>query len=98
MRTRRCRFHDKSKLAAEAAATVKAFEQVRHLPMFRQNTAAFVHELPSDASANIDGDSHYVLVQALTNAGALDRKKQIDVVQRLTELVAAAARDDSLKQ
>jgi phenylpyruvate tautomerase PptA (4-oxalocrotonate tautomerase family) len=34
----------------------------------------------------------------LTNAGALDRNKQIEVVRRLTELVAAAAGDDSLKQ
>ncbi len=36
--------------------------------------------------------------QVLTNAGALDRNKQIEVVRRLTELVAAAAGDDSLKQ
>ncbi len=91
-------FRDKAKLAAEAAATVKAVEQVPDIAMFRQNTAAFVHELPSDALANVDGDSHYVRVQVLTNAGALDRNKQIEVVRRLTELVAAAAGDDSLKQ
>ncbi len=32
----------------------------------------------------------------LTNAGALDRDKQLAVVQRLTEIVAAAAGDPDL--
>ena len=66
--------------------------------MFRQNTAAFVHDLPSDALANVDGDHRYVRVQVLTNDGALDREKQLEVVRRLTEIVAAAAGDPSLAQ
>jgi phenylpyruvate tautomerase PptA (4-oxalocrotonate tautomerase family) len=37
-------------------------------------------------------------VQVLTNAGALDREKQIAVVRTLTELVAAAAGDPSLAE
>ena len=55
-------------------------EQVPDIPMFRKNTAAFVHELPAGALSNVDGDSNYVRVQVLTNAGALDRDKQLAVV------------------
>jgi phenylpyruvate tautomerase PptA (4-oxalocrotonate tautomerase family) len=86
------------KLAAEAAATVKTVEQVPDIAMFRQNTAAFVHELPAQALANVDGDSNYVRIQVLTNAGALNRDKQIAVVQQLTDLVATAANDPGLKK
>lgn len=89
-------FSDPHKLAADAAATVKAVEQVPDIPMFRKNTAAFVHDLPAAAIANVDGDSNYVRVQVLTNAGALDRDKQLKVVRDLTDLVAAAAGDPSL--
>jgi len=46
----------------------------------------------------VDGDSAYVRVQVLTNAGALDREKQIAVVRTLTELAAAAAGDPSLTE
>jgi phenylpyruvate tautomerase PptA (4-oxalocrotonate tautomerase family) len=91
-------FADTAKLAADAAATVKAVEQVPDIPMFRKNTAAFVHEMPASAIANVDGDSSYVRVQVLTNAGALDREKQIEVVNKLTALVATAAGDPSLSQ
>lgn len=65
--------------------------------MFRRNTAAFVHEMPAGAVANVDGDAHYVRVQVLTNAGALDRDKQIALVRELTGLVAAAAKNPELK-
>jgi phenylpyruvate tautomerase PptA (4-oxalocrotonate tautomerase family) len=65
-------------------------------PDVSQNTAAFVHELPAAAIANVDGDGSYVRVQVLTNCGALDRDKQIAVVRQLTELVAKAAGDPSL--
>jgi hypothetical protein len=71
-------------------------EQVPDIPMFRQNTAAFVHELPADSLSNVDGDGTYVRVQVLTNAGALDRDKQLAVVRQLTDLIAAAAGDPSL--
>src|SRR5580698_6704189 len=89
---------DPHALAKDAAATVKSIEQVPDIPMFRKNTAAFVHELKAGALSNVDGDSNYVRVQVLTNLGALDRPKQIAVVRQLTDLVAAAAGDDSLKQ
>jgi phenylpyruvate tautomerase PptA (4-oxalocrotonate tautomerase family) len=91
-------FSDPHALAKEAAATVKSIEQVPDIPMFRKNTAAFVHELKAGALSNVDGDTNYVRVQVLTNAGALDRPKQIAVVRQLTDLVAKAAGDDSLKQ
>lgn len=91
-------FGDPHKLAADAAAVVKDVEQVPDIPMFRQNTAAFVHEMAAGTIANVDGDGGYVRVEVLTNAGALDREKQIAVVSRLTDLVANAANDPGLKQ
>ena len=91
-------FADPHQLAIDAAATVKDVEQVPDIPMFRENTAAFVHELPPGALANVDGDENYVRVQVLTNAGALDRDKQIAVVRRLTDLVANAAGDPALTE
>jgi phenylpyruvate tautomerase PptA (4-oxalocrotonate tautomerase family) len=91
-------FSDPKKLAVDAATAVKTIEAVPDIPMFRKNTAAFVHQLPAAAMSNVDGDGNYVRVQVLTNAGALDRDKQLDVVKQLTELVAAAANDASLKQ
>jgi phenylpyruvate tautomerase PptA (4-oxalocrotonate tautomerase family) len=93
-------FKDPHKLAIDAATTVKSVEQVPDIPMFRKNTAAFVHELPAHAIAiaNVDGDSNYVRVQVLTNSGALDRDKQIAVVRQLTDLVAKAAGDPALAQ
>src|SRR5271170_7719603 len=91
-------FTDVHKLAADAAALVKGVEQVPDIPMFRKNTAAFIHELPAGRIANVDGDENYVRVQVLTNAGALDRDKQIALVGKLTELVAAAAINPELKK
>jgi phenylpyruvate tautomerase PptA (4-oxalocrotonate tautomerase family) len=91
-------FADTHQLATDAAATVMRVEQVPDIPMFRQNTAAFVHELPTDALANVDGQSSYVRVQVFTNAGALDRDKQLAVVRELTDLVAAAAGDPTLAE
>lgn len=92
------RFRDPAKLAADAAAIVKDVEQVPDIPTFSKNTAAFVHELAAGAIGNVDGDSDYVRVQVLTNAGALNRDKQIAVVRRLTDLVAAAAGDPRAHQ
>jgi len=91
-------FPDTHRLAVDLAAAVMAVEQVPDIPMFRKNTSAFVHELPSTCLANVDGDSTYVRVQVLTNAGALDRDKQVAVVRRLTDLVADAADDPRLKE
>ena len=89
-------FTDKHRLAVDLAAAVMTIEQVPDIPMFRQNTAAFVHELSADSLSNVDGDSTYVRVQVLTNTGALDRDKQLAVVEQLTHIVADAAGDPSL--
>ncbi len=89
-------FTDKHKLAANLAATLMAIEGVPDIPMFRQNTAAFVHELPAGDLSNVDGESGYVRVQVLTNAGALDRDKQLAVVSQFTSMVADAAGDPAL--
>lgn len=89
-------FPDRHQLAADLAAAVMAVEQVPDIPMFRQNTAAFVHDLPDGALSNVDGEGNYVRIQVLTNAGALDRGKQLAVVERLTAIVAEAAGDPEL--
>src|SRR5258705_3680191 len=87
---------DPKTLAREVAETLMKIEQVPNIPMFRKNTAAFVHDLSVGALSNVDGDSNYVRVQVLTNAGALNRDKQLAVVRQFTDLVAAAAGDPSL--
>ena len=89
-------FTDKHKLAANLAATLMAIEGVPDIPMFRQNTAAFIHELPEGDLSNVDGASNYVRVQVLTNAGALDRDKQLAVVSQFTSMIADAAHDPAL--
>jgi phenylpyruvate tautomerase PptA (4-oxalocrotonate tautomerase family) len=89
-------FADPKALARDLAATLMKIEQVPDIPMFRQNTAAFVHDLADGALSNVEGDSNYVKVQVLTNARALDREKQLSVVRQFADLVAAAAGDSSL--
>ena len=91
-------FTDKHKLAANLAATLMAIEGVPDIAMFRQNTAAFVHELPAGDLSNVDGESGYVRVQVLTNAGALDRDKQIAVVSQFTSMIVDAAHDPALAE
>ncbi len=91
-------FADKHQLAADLASTVMRVEQVPDIPMFRKNTAAFIHELPKGDLSNVDGDSNYVRVQVLTNAGALNREKQVALVEQLTALVATAAGDPTLPE
>ena len=91
-------FADKHQLAIDLAAALKGIEQVPDIPMFRKNTAGFVHELPEGDLSNVDGDSNYVRVQVLTNAGALNREQQLAVVSQFTEIIAKASGDDSLTE
>jgi phenylpyruvate tautomerase PptA (4-oxalocrotonate tautomerase family) len=91
-------FADPHRLAGDLARTLMSIEGVPDIPMFRQNTAGFVHALPDGAMSNVDGESTYVRVQVLTNAGALDRDKQLAVVSQFTELIAAAAGDASMSE
>jgi len=91
-------FADPHALATSAAATLMRIEGVPEIPMFRDNTAAFVRELPADSIVDVNGDSRHVRVQVLANAGALDRDKQLAVVEQLTTLIAEAAGDPTLAQ
>lgn len=91
-------FADKHRLARDLAAAVMKWEKVPELALFKKNTAAFVHDLPTDSLSNVDGDRNYVRVQVLTPVGVLDRDKQLGVVQELTDIVAAAADDPTLTE
>jgi len=89
-------FSEKHKLAQDLANAVMRWEKVPPINLFKNNTAAFVHELPAGAISNAAGESNYVRVQVLTPIGVLDRDKQLGVVRELTGIVAAAANDPSL--
>jgi phenylpyruvate tautomerase PptA (4-oxalocrotonate tautomerase family) len=89
-------FPDQHQLAVDLATAVMTIEQVPDIPMFRQNTAAFIHDLPPGSLSNVDGDGNYVRIQVLTNSGALDRSKQLAVVERLTNIAVEAAGDPTL--
>lgn len=91
-------FADPRRLAIGAASAVKDMERVPDLPMFRKNTAAFVHELAEESWSNIEGESNYVRVQVLTNAGALDRDKQVQLARALTDLICIEANDPTLSE
>src|ERR1700693_3126705 len=91
-------FADPHALAQGLATELMTIEGVPDIPMFRKNTAAFVHALPNECVSNVDGDSNYVRVQVLTNAGALDRAKQLAVIAQFTKLVTAASGDASLSE
>jgi len=89
-------FSDKNRLAQDLARAVMRWEAVPEIPLFADNTAAFIHDLPPDAISNAAGRGDYVRVQVLTPAGVLDRDKQLGVVKELTEIIAAAAGDPRL--
>ena len=91
-------FKAKHELARDLAAAVMRWEQVPPISLFKNNTAAFVHDVPGDSLSNVAGDSNYVRVQVLTPIGVLDRQKQLGVVSELTEIVASAAADPSLAE
>jgi phenylpyruvate tautomerase PptA (4-oxalocrotonate tautomerase family) len=91
-------FSDRHQLAEDLAAAVMRWERVPDLALFRNNTAAFVHDLPAESIANVVGQSNYVRVQVLTPVGVLDRDKQLGVVKEITAIVAAAAGDPGLTE
>ena len=63
-------FQDVRQLAIDAVAVVKGVEGVPDVPLFRENTAAFVHKMREGALSNVDGDANYVRIHATTNPGA----------------------------
>ncbi len=88
-------FADKHTLAQNLAQAVMRWEGVPNIPLFADNTAAFIHDMPAEAISNVNGASNHVRVQVLTPVGVLDRDKQLGVVTELTEIVATAAGDPS---
>jgi phenylpyruvate tautomerase PptA (4-oxalocrotonate tautomerase family) len=90
-------FSDPHTLARDLAAAVMRWEQVPDLPLFTEYTAAFIHDMDAAAISNVAGEGNYVRVQVLTPINVLDREKQLGVVKELTEIVAAAAGDLSLR-
>jgi phenylpyruvate tautomerase PptA (4-oxalocrotonate tautomerase family) len=91
-------FSDKNQLAQDLAGAVMRWEAVPDIPLFADNTAAFIHDLPAEAISTVTGRGDCVRVQVLTPAGALDRDKQLGVVTELTEIVARAAGDPTVAQ
>ena len=91
-------FRDRKTLATDLARAVMRWEAVPQISLFKDNTAAFIHDLAPDAIANASGDSNYVRVQVLTPIGVLDRDKKLGVVKELTDIVAAAAGDSTLTE
>ena len=89
-------FAAKKDLTKELTAAMMRWEGVPPISLFKDNTAAFIHELEPDALGNANGDSNYVRVQILTPIGVLDRDKQLGVVKEMTDLIASAAGDPSL--
>jgi phenylpyruvate tautomerase PptA (4-oxalocrotonate tautomerase family) len=91
-------FTQKNSLARDLAAAMMRWEGVPAIPLFLDNTAAFIHELEPEAISNAAGDSTYVRVQILTPVGVLDRDKQVGVVREMTDIVARAAGDPGLTE
>lgn len=91
-------FSDKNRLAQDLARAVMRWEAVPEIPLFANNTAAFVHDLPAEAISTASGRGDYVRVQVLTPAGVLDREKQLGVVKELTEIAARASGDPTLAE
>ena len=56
-------FASNHQLAQDLAKAVMRWEGVPAIPLFLDNTAAFIHELPPDAISNAAGDSNYVRVR-----------------------------------
>ena len=89
-------FADPKALARDLATALMRVEQVPDISLFRKNTAAFIHQMPVNALANVAGDADRVRIQVLTNAAALDRDKQLAAVAELTRVASEAANDASL--
>lgn len=91
-------FKDHKSFAQDLAAAVMRWEAVPEIALFKDNTAAFIHDLPADAISNVSGAGNYVRVQVLTPVGVLNREKQLGVVKDITDIVAKAAGDPTVVQ
>ena len=89
-------FSDPKALARDLATALMRVEQVPDIKLFRENTAAFIHQMPVNALSNVAGDADRIRIQVLTNAAALDRDKQLAAVAELTRVASEAANDPTL--
>ena len=48
-------FSDKNRLAQDLASAVMRWEAVPDIPLFADNTAAFIHDLPAEAISTASG-------------------------------------------
>jgi phenylpyruvate tautomerase PptA (4-oxalocrotonate tautomerase family) len=71
-------------------------EQVPDIPLFQDNTAAFVHDLPAMRSRTPPATAITSASRCSPRINVLDRDKQLGVVKEPTEIVGAAAGDPSL--
>ena len=62
------------------------------------SATTYADELPADSLSNARGDTNYVRVEVLTPVGILDREKKLGVVKEMTEIIAAAAGDESVAE
>lgn len=90
-------FGNKPALTKALNACLMEWEKVPPISWFTDNTAAFIHEMDADSLANANGDSTYVRIQVLTPVGILDRDKKLGVTREMTDIIADAANDPSLK-
>ena len=82
-------FADPRALAQKLASELMAIEQVPDIPMFRQNTAAFIHELPAVDAA---GDPRLVSRTWVLLTEAPDGGWGLDGHANTNEELVAAAR------
>jgi len=88
----------KRELTARLTAALMKWEKAPDIALFRDNTAAFVHELPVEAIATAAGAHTGIRVRIETPAGALDRESKLGVVAEMTRIVAEVAGDPSQAQ
>ena len=81
-------FSDKHALAQDLAAAVMRWEAVPEIPLFADNTAAFIHDLPRTRSRPRRARATTCASRSSRRSGVLDRDKQLGVVKELTEIVA----------
>jgi phenylpyruvate tautomerase PptA (4-oxalocrotonate tautomerase family) len=91
-------FGNKPELTKALNEALMRWEKVPPISWFTDNTAAFIHEMEPDSLANANGDGTYVRIQVLTPVGVLDRDKKLGVTREMTDIIALAAGDPTLKE
>jgi hypothetical protein len=91
-------FSDSHALARDLAAAVMRWEQVPDLPLFANNTAAFMHGLDANAISNVDGERTTCESRCSPRPESSTATNSSGSSRELTEIVAAAAGDPSLSE